>query len=698
MRWKVLALLLTTACTRPEAPQAVHSNAPVIIISIDTLRADRLPAYGYGGVETPHIDALRRDSILFRNAYAQVPLTLPSHVSLLTGLLPPDHGVRNNIGYAVDTALPSIPRLLQSRGYRTGAAVSAYVLRGSTGIASGFDFYDDAVSSRGNAAIGSLHRSGRRTVEIATSWIREQGDRPFFFMLHLFEPHSPYEPEEPFRSRYSSEPYDGEIATADAIAGTFIDSLKSSGVYDRAIVFLLSDHGEGLGDHGEPEHGVFVYREAIHVPLLLKLPHGDRGGEVVSGAVALTDVFPTIASLVGAPAPSNRGARSLLAPPAPNRRIYSESLYGRIHLGWSELLSLVDERFHFIEAPRPELYDLGGDPGEKTNVLASERRVFASMREELASYATAAETPAGIDPEEARKLAALGYLSSTAAASSGPRPDPKDRIGEIAAMVRASDLLRRGAYPEAITAFREIVEANPRLSDAWNQLGTAHEEAGQYEEAAEVYRRAIDVAPELAGELGLRRGALLLRLERPDEAERHARLAAKTNASGMHMLLARIALAGQDYVRAETEARAAAEDSGSRLAARVLLAQGFTQQGKLGEALALVEAVEREAQREGIGPVESLQYVRGDVLGRMERYDEAVAAFRREIAAFPRNRQTYANLYLVYMVTDRPEEAEGALEEMVRANPGRAALLFAARTVEAVGDARGAARWRQRAR
>ena len=282
-----------SACNRG-AKRATYPEAPVILISIDTLRADRLPAYGYKGVETPNIDALRADGVLFTDAYSQVPLTLPSHASLLTGLLPADNGVRNNIGYRLeDPKRPSIPTTLKAAGYATGAAISSYVLRASTGLGALFDDYDDAIVPKPGEPIGTLQRSGYASEEIAAAWIAKHKGERFFYMFHIFEPHSPYEAPEPFASRYKN-PYDAEVATADDIVGKFVASLKASGVYDDAIVILISDHGEGLNDHGEPEHGIFLYREAIHVPLIVKLPKRARAGETVGRPVALVDLFPTI--------------------------------------------------------------------------------------------------------------------------------------------------------------------------------------------------------------------------------------------------------------------------------------------------------------------------------------------------------------------------------------------------------------------
>ncbi len=287
------------------APAAVRAaGAPIVLISIDTLRADHLPAYGYRAVATPAIERLRHDGILFEDAWSQCPLTLPSHVSIFTGLLPPSHGVRNNIGYRLDAkAHPTLARLLKGRGYATGSSVSAWVLRRTTGLGDSFDFYDDAIDPPPSSkAASQAQRPGSETVASALAWAEKVRDRPFFLFVHLYEPHSPYEPPEPFRSRFAL-PYDAEIAAADAAVGTLLQKLDDWGIYERSLIILLSDHGEGLMDHGEQEHGILLYREALQVPLIVKLPGSARKGERLKRPTALTDVLPTVVELAGGSAP-----------------------------------------------------------------------------------------------------------------------------------------------------------------------------------------------------------------------------------------------------------------------------------------------------------------------------------------------------------------------------------------------------------
>src|ERR1019366_2708962 len=291
------ALGLLAAGCRRGAPRESFPGAPIILISVDTLRSDHLPAYGYAGVETPALDALRKDSILYERAWSHVPLTLPSHASILTGLEPSAHGLHDNLGYRLKAGVPTLAELLKKQGYETGAAVSCFVLKGDSGIARGFDFYDDAVEpAEGQAALGQVQRAGPDTEARLETWLaaRPPGGKLFAF-LHLYEPHTPYEPPEPFKTRYAAQPYDGEIAQADAIVGKFLAFLKARGPYDRALIVFLSDHGEGLGDHGESEHGMFLYRETLQVPLFVKLPGGKRAGETVATPAALADVFTTLA-------------------------------------------------------------------------------------------------------------------------------------------------------------------------------------------------------------------------------------------------------------------------------------------------------------------------------------------------------------------------------------------------------------------
>ena len=656
---------------------------PVILISIDTLRSDHLPAYGYAGVATPHLDAFRRDSVLFERAYSHAPLTLPSHASLMTGKLPPEHGVRNNIGYTL-SGHATLASRLKAKGYVTGAAVSSYVLRSTTGISHGFDFYEDSMVQRGGQSVGAVQRPGAETVLLAQRWLDQQRDKPAFLFLHLFEPHTPYEAPEPYRTQYPTAPYDAEIAAVDAILGSFIGYLKRSNLYERSLIIVLSDHGEGLGDHGEDEHGIFLYREALQVPLLVKLPHQAQAATSVSHAVSLASVMPAVLSVVESPSAPifERHERS----------IYGETYYPRIHLGWSELRSVIDGDLHLIDAPRPELYDLRKDPSEKDNLAGHERRNVFALRETTRRIGGTFDAPQSIDPEEAAKLAALGYLAASQNPDSSNLPDPKDRIVEIAQMNAGIELARRGKYSESIHQLLLVLRANPRLTDAWTHLGRAYESIGDFESAADAYRRSIELAPSMSSEKALSLAAVYLNLQRLDEAKAHAELAVRANPSSAHVLLGRVALARRDLEAASREANLAAEDSSARPAALVLLAQVALIRKQFDEAMALVN----DAERLSAEPLPLIDYVRGNVHALSGRPAEAEAAFGREIEKFPQQRETYAALAVLQLLQGKGVEAERTMERLVRANPSREAFLFAAQTFSEMGDGRRAEKWRRR--
>ncbi len=681
-------VVLTFACGRETAAPASATSSPVIIISIDTLRADHLPAYGAKGVETPSIDAFANDAILFENAYSHVPLTFPSHVTLLTGLLPEETGVRNNLGYRFDPAAhPSIPTLLKSEGYLTGAAVSAYVLRGATGLGAAFDEYDDRIDrSTEGGSMGELQRSGDRTAAVATEWILQKKDQPFFYLLHLFEPHAPYAPPEPFASRYASQPYDGEIAATDAILGRFLDALKKNGIYDRATILLLSDHGEGLGDHGEAQHGIFLYREAIHVPLLLKLPHGEMKGKRVASPVQLADVLPTIADLAGFDVPERAKGVSLVgiarggAPTT--RRIFSETMYPRIHLGWSNLASLVDETHHYIHSPRPELYDLGSDIAEKRNVLSEQRRVYASMRSEVEAHDRSLELPANVDPEEAAKLAALGYLgSSSAVTGNGELPDPKEQIGEFAVTGRAATLVQQGRYEEAISILRPVLERNPVLADGWSMLARALEGAGRPQEAIAAYKKTIEVAPMLAPGTAISLAELYMRTGAFDDAIRHAEIALDVHPSTARMLIAEGYLGKRDFAAAEREVQAFAGDPAKRNESAVLLAQVRNGQRRFAEAIAILDTVKSS---DGQKVPSNYWFARGDALARLDRVPDAMHAFAEEMRLYPKNREAYVRLAVLQILSGKEAGARRTFDVMLRNNPGPSSRAMADETFRAL--------------
>ena len=517
--------LLTLGDSAPARGESLgQTSAPhtVVIISIDTLRADRLPAYGYKEGETPNLDRLASEGILFRQAYSPIPLTLPAHASLFTGKLPHEHGVRDNLGYVLDSGHERLASLFSQHGFATGAAVSSFVLRSATGIAKGFDFYDDELPDNIPAALSERDRPGFVTMSRAIEWLGRQQDRQVFLFVHLYEPHAPYIPPGPY-SAGAATPYDGEISAADAAVGLLFDKLEAVGRYDDALILFTSDHGEGLGDHGEREHGVLLYRETIHVPMILKLPGSQAAGTAVNQPVSLIDIFPTLTGMLGGsvlPA-SGRDLRSYFeggssSSPTPQRVILAETFYPRLRLGWSEQRSAIAGDHHLIVGPSPELFNLHQDPEELNNLAGDRPEVVARLRMELDKIAPLT-APLEVDAVTIEALTSLGYLTGTVPTTTEETlPDPRSRIGSIARLQENIDLLREDPA-KAVPAFEDLVRSERRMVDAVTLLGLAYEKTGQLEKAAKAYRRAIDLgAP--PKKIGPALGSVLVRLGQPEEA------------------------------------------------------------------------------------------------------------------------------------------------------------------------------------
>ena len=682
-------------------------KAPVVLISVDTLRSDHLPFYGYRAVETPALSALRNDSILFEKAYSHAPLTVPSHASILTGRLPAEHGIHDNVGYHLREDIPTLAELLKKGGYATGAAISCFVLKADSGIARGFDFYDDNVDpAEGNLAIGRVQRSGEETEKRLEEWVRAlSADSPFFAFLHLYEPHTPYEPPEPFKTRYADRPYDGEIAAADAVAGRFLSALKEKGLYDRALVVFLSDHGEGLGDHGEAEHGMFLYREALQVPLLVKLPGGKRAGSAVSSPVALTDIFTTVGrslALAGFEPPA--GTASLLDPPAAAgtaaRRILAETFFPRIHFGWSDLASNLDGRWHYIEAPRPEIYDLETDPAEKNDRIGERPDSLRALRADLLARRAAWETPADVDLEARRKLTSLGYLSGGPAPASGTLEDPKDRIATFEQLRRGLGEFTLGNAAKAHEVFSKLLAENPRMLDVWDMDAKALLQLGRSEEALTALKKTVDLVPEAArGPYVAEVANLCLQLGRWGDAEKHAEALRALGDPSADDIAARAALGKGDLGAAEAAARAGLEKATGKAKVRACLVLGRAAvlKGDLASARAFADQARNLSAGDKL-PQSGLHMLRGDVLAREGRAAEAEREFLEELRLYPDRTDARVSLSALYASVNRRTDARRVVIDLVSREPTPEIFLLGLRTFRATEDRQAEAKLRREAR
>jgi len=687
--------------TAPARPGT--AGGPIILISIDTLRADRLPIYGYAGARTPHIDRLAADGVVFENAYAHAPQTLPSHASILTGRLPYEHGVRDNIGFTVRDGTPMLQHALRAAGYRTGAFVSSYVLRRQTGLHQGFDEYDDALPpAPPERPLGMVQRGGADTAAAAIRWIDRQKSPRYFLFLHLFEPHTPYEPPAEFAA---GTPYDGEVQHADAITGRLLDHLRASGQYDAATIVLLSDHGEGLGDHGEDEHGIFLYRETIRVPLVIKLPGPRQASSRVASIVQHLDIAPTLAELAGAamtPSPSGRSLRPALTGEGtlPDASVYSESLSPRYHFGWSELYALTDARYRLIRAPRDELYDLAQDPGERASIAADRPQVHMAMRRALDALVSGApvDAPSTVSAEDRQRLAALGYVGTqtgTAAATDAALPDPKDKVDVLRTYRRASEMASSGQWAKAAARYRELLAGDPRMTDVWLQLAGAEQRLGRMDAALDAYKEVIERDPKNTAAL-TGAAAALVALGRPEEARAHAELAAAEAPAAAHELLARLAVERSDPAAARREA-ALAEAADPTLPMRAFIEGAIL--ARAGDFAAAVPHL-RQAERALAARTEQMpdvRYLLGDALGRLGQYPEAERLFLAELRLFPDHVRARASLAMLYRASGRDAEAERAIAELIRRSPTREGYSRAAELWTLFGNPAAAASMRARA-
>ena len=561
------AALLATASACSRAPDSTYPQASVILVSIDTLRADHLALYGYRKGRTPHLDRLGREGIVVDDVYSHVPLTLPAHASLFTGLLPPKHEVRDNMGFRLQESHRTLAERFKAAGFATGGAISAYVLRAQTGIARGFDRYDDElVIDAGTQALGALQRDGGVAVESLTRFVAEQGEKRFFAFLHLYEPHSPWTPPEQHRDL--AVPYDGDVAHADELLGRFLDALRAKGLLDRVILAVTSDHGEGLGDHGEQEHGIFLYREALHVPLVLRLPGGGGAGTRLRGPVSQVDVPATLLDLAGVSAEGMDGVslRGALASGAAQvRTVYSETLYPRYHFGWSETYAATELRYRLIRAPRPELYDLDQDPGEKDNLAPKRPQAMASMAGWLEKVIGGVTAPEAVDAETREKLAALGYVGGgSGTLAQGDLPDPKDRIGSYETWKKAVQLRQAGRDAEAVEQLRLVVAENPLMTDAWETLGLSLIKVGRERDGIAALDKVIEIDP-LRPEPHMALAKFYALDRKMDKAIRHAEIAAGKEPGKAFEILAQITMdqkrpAGRGGLRAQEPGRGSRAD------------------------------------------------------------------------------------------------------------------------------------------
>jgi len=518
----LLLALSPVGAQRPKVPprRSPSQHPNVILITLDTTRADRIGFLGSKRGLTPNLDAMARQGIAFTRAYSHVPLTTASHATILTGTYPQFNHV-NDFGVPLSPKLPYLPELLHQQGYQTAAFVGSLILDPLDGTAPGFDrgfeVYDAGFHLRRHGAdrYKTVERRGGMVVDHALAWLSQAPNKPFFLWVHLYDAHDPYDPPSPYRERYASQPYDGEIAYADSCVGKLLDALRKHDLYDETLVAVMADHGESLGAHGENTHGVFLYDETLHVPLLIKLPLNRSAGRRIETRAGLVDVAPTLLTVAGVPPPAEMQGQSLLlslktgtdtsASGLPeDRPAYAETDYPHRAFGWSALRALRTGKYLYIQAPDPELYNQSTDPEQSHNLASNAQAVTDTLAAQLADFrGKTSQTTVDLakpDPQQMQKLQSLGYVGSDANPAQDERKltgiDPKARI-EITNLLHDAMLdIEDSRYQQAIPLLQRTLETQPDMPVANMQYGIAQARLKHFDKAIAPLQKAVAVQPD----------------------------------------------------------------------------------------------------------------------------------------------------------------------------------------------------------
>jgi arylsulfatase A-like enzyme/uncharacterized protein HemY len=680
--------LLAFLLLRPRTPNFARLRGDkdwnVILITVDTLRADKIGCYGNANVATPTMDAFAARGIRYERAISQTPLTLPSHTTIMTGTLPVFHGVRDNGGFVVPSELVTMAETFKAKGYDTAAFVAAYVLDSKWGLNQGFDTYFDKfdLSRFEKISLGEVQRPANEVIDEALGWLEKKKAGKFFAWIHLYDPHTPYAPPEPFKSEYPHSPYLGEIAYTDTQLARLWDFLDRNGLRDNLFLVFAADHGESLGEHQESTHGFFVYQAALHVPLIIATPFPELQGVTSAETVGLIDVMPTVLEMAGIPVPAEVQGKSLVPSffrpgAAADRLAYSETFYPRYHYGWSDLQSVQDGRFKLILAPVPELYDLDRDPGEEKNLVYLEKKVF----EDLSARAQVLIEQAGrnalevdlnkVDEETREKLAALGYIGSFTDSSKlqGKKlANPKDKIGIFNELSKARETGMDGNFDEAVRTIEAIIKEDPTIADAHFSLGNIFYKARRFEEAVAAFTKSLDLKPDDSFAV-INIANSYQATGRFDEAEKYVLeyMAKGFDDSQLFFLLGTLMVNHKEPEKAVPYFEKCLAGNPQSASAHNGLAAIYLNRSGDGD---LPRAEEHLSAASAINPtLMSLRYNMAQLREKQNRLAEAADLYLQEIADSPKSYKALYNLSRVYRLMGREDEEFDTLQKTIAANP-----------------------------
>jgi arylsulfatase A-like enzyme/Tfp pilus assembly protein PilF len=671
------AVVLAALAWRAARPPALERDPAlsILLVSVDTLRADALGCYGRAGAGTPWVDRLAAEGVRFETAHAHNVVTLPSHANLLSGDYPLHHGVRDNTGFRFPGERPTLATILRGKGWRTGAFVSAFPLDSRFGLARGFEVYDDRLGgAETTAAFLEPERRGEETVRAAVRWIESVRGQRFFAFVHLYEPHFPYEPPAPFAARFPGEPYQGEVAAADAALGPLLAPILEGGARSRTLVVFTSDHGESLGEHGEETHGVFAYEATLRVPLVLWAP-GLFAPAVVRTPVRHVDVLPTLLDTVGLEVPRDLPGRSL-RPVIAGRGggvpdSYLEALSSSLNRGWAPLHGAIHESLKYVDLPLPELYDLREDPRELRNLAASRPRDLERVRSALAALrAGDVEVGSRVREEEAtlERLRALGYAAEAGTASKARYTEEDDPKRLIDIDTKVQDLVtmyRAGDYDGAIAACEATIRRRPGMPLSYLQLAYLERRRGRLDAAVAATRKAVDLRPLDAESVSLH-AVYLIEAGRPGEALAFLEPYAKNATADLDVLTAlgmAQARTGRPEEALATFARARQLDPSNPMvlvnAGTVYLMAGDRSRARQAfeAALDIDDGLARAHNSLGV------------IAAEEGHLPEAITRWQRAVALEPDDYQTLFNLGSTLRRLGRDTEARAYLEAYLRAAP-----------------------------
>jgi arylsulfatase A-like enzyme/tetratricopeptide (TPR) repeat protein len=615
-------------------------NLNVLLITLDTTRADRLGCYGYAGARTPNLDRLAAEGVRFENGYCQVPLTLPSHASIMTGRNPYHHGVHNNGTYVLSDDEVTLAERLKERGYSTAAVTASFSVDSRFGLGQGFDVYDDHfLSSPATQSGSTVERRAADVFAAFSSWMARKPAGKFFAWVHFYDPHLPYDPPGAYQAEFAGHPYDGEIAYMDQYVGEVIRLLQEKGLLENTLVVIAGDHGEAFGEKVERGHGLFIYEMAVRVPLIFSSRNLPRGVTVASRA-RLIDIAPTILDILKIGSAAGLDGLSLVplieGKKEKDRDVYLESFYPRENWGWSELVGLISGKWKYIQAPKPELYDLTGDPTEKDNVIAQNPARTSELRSRLEKMlaSSGSGTRSGqrkLSPAEQERLRSLGYVQFAGNGAGRENPDPKDRVEDLELFQQARDSESSGNLAEAERAYRELLLRYPRILESYANLAGVQARRQNLAGAIETLRKGVEAVPG-SETLWIRLGQTYLIMEKLAEASEAVQHALAVNPESLDALTVSVIV-------------------DERL-------------NRLPDALS---SLERALKLDPTNEFFRMTYARN--LSRVGRFDEAIQAFSALTRDFPDEAVYFRDLGIVYGISNDSDKAIENLEKAIALKP-----------------------------